>query len=293
MANTRNRQITDIINYCKECGIEVHTSTKARGHQGVFLHDNKELKRIDISKKIPPERFCPVIAHEFTHYFHQTLDKNFESLQEIFGVKEEVLIPELETVTAFITDDKANNIADEELTRILQEIKSLEAIIKQEYPNFKRSQKFKEFEKYIKHSDAKYFLRYDNVKMVKLTGFVIYSFENIEKDFPDMPKTFIAYIKLKRLQRYQRRLSKQANRLKKYYAKPTELFARFVEGLVIAPEEVKTIAPESYSAFLERLEYKTFKPLKGLLDLIYDSSSTITTALETAIPPETTGELST
>lgn len=293
MATSRNREIKNIIEYCLDCGIEVHTSTKARGHQGVFLHDNKDLKRIDISKKLPEERFFPVIAHEFAHYFHQTLDKDFESLQEIFGVKEDILLPELENVTTFVSGNETEHKANAELNRILNEIKELETIIKKSYPEFKRSAKFKEFEKFIKHSDARYFLRYDCVKMMKLTGITIYHFENIEKDFPTIPKEFIAYIKLKRLQRYQRRLSKQVNKLKKYYAKPTELFARFVEGLVINPQEIKTIAPESYDAFMERLEYRTFKPLRGLLDLIYTSSSTTTTALETAIPPDTTGELRT
>ena len=293
MVDSRDRNIKTIINYCSECGIEIHTSTKARGHQGVFLHDNKNLKRIDIRKNIPQERFFPVIAHEFAHYFHQTLDKDFESLQEIFGVKEEILLPELESITAFVAGNETETKANTELNRILNEIKKHEEIIKKEYPEFKRSQKFKEFEKYIKHSDAKYLLRYDKVKMMKLTGIVIYNIETIEKDFPEIPQAFIAYIHLKRLQRYQRKLSRQVGKLKKYYAKPTELFARFIEGLVIDREQVKTLAPEAFSAFIERLEYRKFKQLKGLLDLIYTSSSTSSTALETAIPPEITGELST
>lgn len=293
MVDSRDRNIKTIINYCSECGIEIHTSTKARGHQGVFLHDNKNLKRIDIRKNIPQERFFPVIAHEFAHYFHQTLDKDFESLQEIFGVKEEILLPELESITAFVAGNETETKANTELNRILNEIKKHEEIIKKEYPEFKRSQKFKEFEKYIKHSDVKYLLRYDKVKMMKLTGIVIYNIETIEKDFPEIPQAFIAYIHLKRLQRYQRKLSRQVGKLKKYYAKPTELFARFIEGLVIDREQVKTLAPEAFSAFIERLEYRKFKQLKGLLDLIYTSSSTSSTALETAIPPEITGELST
>ncbi len=293
MVDSRDRNIKTIINYCSECGIEIHTSTKARGHQGVFLHDNKNLKRIDIRKNIPQERFFPVIAHEFAHYFHQTLDKDFESLQEIFGVKEDILLPELESITAFVAGNETETKANTELNRILNEIKKHEEIIKKEYPEFKRSQKFKEFEKYIKHSDAKYLLRYDKVKMMKLTGIVIYNIETIEKDFPEIPQAFIAYIHLKRLQRYQRKLSRQVGKLKKYYAKPTELFARFIEGLVIDREQVKTLAPEAFSAFIERLEYRKFKQLKGLLDLIYTSSSTSSTALETAIPPEITGELST
>ena len=293
MVDSRDRNIKTIINYCSECGIEIHTSTKARGHQGVFLHNNKNLKRIDIRKNIPQERFFPVIAHEFAHYFHQTLDKDFESLQEIFGVKEEILLPELESITAFVAGNETETKANTELNRILNEIKKHEEIIKKEYPEFKRSQKFKEFEKYIKHSDAKYLLRYDKVKMMKLTGIVIYNIETIEKDFPEIPQAFIAYIHLKRLQRYQRKLSRQVGKLKKYYAKPTELFARFIEGLVIDREQVKTLAPEAFSAFIERLEYRKFKQLKGLLDLIYTSSSTSSTALETAIPPEITGELST
>ena len=123
MVDSRDRNIKTIINYCSECGIEIHTSTKARGHQGVFLHDNKNLKRIDIRKNIPQERFFPVIAHEFAHYFHQTLDKDFESLQEIFGVKEEILLPELESITAFVARNETETKANTELNRILNEIK--------------------------------------------------------------------------------------------------------------------------------------------------------------------------
>ena len=152
MANPRNREIKNIINYCLKYGIEVHTTTNARGHQGIFLHDNKNLKRIDISKKLPEERFYPVIAHEFTHYFHQTLDKDFKSLQEIFGVKEEILIPELENVTMFVAGNTTESKTNTELAKILNEIKELETIIKQEFPNFKRSNKFNEFEKFIKNS---------------------------------------------------------------------------------------------------------------------------------------------
>ena len=41
----------ELIKYLKSLGLEVHTSTKARGHQGFYLKN-----RIDISKNISPEK---------------------------------------------------------------------------------------------------------------------------------------------------------------------------------------------------------------------------------------------
>lgn len=267
MDNQRNRTIAAIVDYCKTCGIDVHTETKARGHQGVFLHDNKNFKRIDISKKLPKEKVLQVIAHEFAHFFHQKLDKNFENLQEIFGVKHEILIPELNSITLFLVGDENEISAKKALDEIIQGIKDYEAIIKKDYPNFKRSAKFIEFERYIKRSEARFLLKYDNVKIVNLTGYVVYKLENIKQDFPEIPEPFIAYINLRALQRRQKRISRRLNKLKNYYEKPTELFARFIEAYVVDKNIVQELAPETYSSFVERLDFKVFKQLKEFLDL--------------------------
>ena len=87
-----------------------------------------------------------------------------------------------------------------------------------------RSKKFKEFDRYIKKSEAKYLLKYDRVKLISGVFFKqskTYSIDNIEQDFTDMPKEFAAYIRLKSYQRKQARVSSKINKLKKYYSKPT------------------------------------------------------------------------
>ncbi len=269
MADTRNRTFSRLVEYCKQCGIEVKTSTKARGHQGVFLHNNADLRRIDISRNLPPEKVIPVVTHEFTHFFHHNLDPQFENLEKIFGVKDEVLLEELAAVTGFVTGNTAELAAREEIKSIKLKIKEQEGLIKLKYPEFKRSAAFSEFERYIKNSAAKYLLKYDRVKVISNRKQVVYSLDTIQQDFPDMPDAYRAYINLRSLQRKQTRYSRKLNGLKKYYSKPAELFARFVEGLVIDRERVAELAPETYAAFIERLEFKAFKRIKDFLDIVW------------------------
>lgn len=264
----RNRKLKPIIDFCRSCGVEVNTSTRARGHQGVFLHDNRDLKRIDISSKLPENRLLPVIAHEFAHFFHYSIDKEFGGLDKIFGLKEDILLEELEAVTAHIAGDVVQNSVGTEKEKIKQQLKHYESIIKKEYPDFKRTGKFVEFERYIKRSDARFLLKYDRVKVFSWFKYVVYSIDRLREDFPDMPEAFVAYINLRALQRRQRRISGRLRKMKNYYAKHSELFARFVEAYVIDKEKVRTLAPNVYEAFNERLEYKSFKDLRGLLELL-------------------------
>ena len=146
-------------------------------------------------------------------------------------------------------------------------IKEQENIIKRDYPKFMRSKRFKEFEKYIKKSDAKYLLKYDRIKLIR--GFWrkdsrIYTIDTIENDFPDMPEAFAAYIRLKSYQKKQARISAKINKSKKYYARPTELFARFVEGLYLDKEYAKKLAPTSAQIFNELLDKGYYKDLATL-----------------------------
>lgn len=272
MARNRNRTLAKLIEYCTNYGLEVHTSTKARGHKGVFLHNNTNLKRIDISRDLPKEQILPVIAHEFAHFFHHSLDKDFESLQEIFGIKEEILIPELEKITEYLTKDSGLEKVDDEIEKIKQEIKQNEFIIKQKYPDFLRSKKFNEFEKFIKNSPAKYLLKYDRVKVLDCFKLVIYSIEEIKTQFPDMPEEFIAYINLRALMRRQKRFSNKKRKINKYYSKSSELLARFVECWVLNQSILKELAPYTLEAFTERIEFRSFKMLKGFLELINDTN---------------------
>lgn len=268
MDRRSNRAFSKIKKYCEDCGLEVKTSTKARGHQGVFLHNYRELRRIDISKDLPQDKFLQVISHEFAHYFHHLLDNEFESLQEIFGIKEEVLVPELEAVTSFLAADSVMEKLESEVEKIKSEIVSLETVIKKTYPHFLRSKKFTEFERYVKNSPARFLVKYDNVKVVEAFKIVLYSVVDVESQFPEMPEPFVAYIKLRALMRRQRRYSSRKRKVGNYYSKSSELFARFVECWVVNQEKLKELAPFTYTAFEERIEYRSFRVLKDFLDLV-------------------------
>lgn len=253
----------ELINYFKALGIKVCTKTKARGHQGFFIKN-----RIDISKNVKPERLIPTLLHEFAHYIHEKLEPNMMktggTINCLFNLdmSEDILKYEKEliTVTNFVDENSLCSKFKAHKEIIKQKIKNLELEIKKYYPNFMRSKKFKEFNKYIKKSNAKYLLKYDLVKLYtpKLFGlmrkFEILSIDNIEKDFPEMPTAFCAYIKLKSAQKKQARISARINKSNKYYSKPTELFARLVEGLYINEEKIKTIAPNTTKRFFELLE---------------------------------------
>ena len=97
----------------------------------------------------------------------------------------------------------------------------------------------------------------------------VYSIDNIEKDFCDMPKEFVAYIRLKSCQKRQARVSARINKLKKYYAKPTELFARFIEGLYLDPERVRSVAPQTYNRFYELLEDDYYPYLARVFEILH------------------------
>ena len=167
-------------------------------------------------------------------------------------------------VTNFVDENSLCVRLYEHKDRIKSQIKQYESIIKAEYPRFMRSKAFKEFDKYIRKSNAKYLLKYDRVKL--LTGFfrkkyTILSVSDIEKDFPEMPKAFAAYIKLRSCQRKQKRISARINRMQKYYKRPTELFARLVEGLYLDKEWVCALAPYSTTKFYKLLSSGYYKYL--------------------------------
>jgi hypothetical protein len=261
-----------LIKYIRSLGVEVNTTTNARGHQGFYLK-----KRIDISKNIPQERIIPTLLHEFTHYIHSQIEPEMEryggSLEKIFDTNRiDIFEQELLKITFLV--DKNSKFEKLELHKniIKNKIKEYEKIIKNKYPKFMRSKKFKEFDKYIKNSKAKYLLKHDRIKLI--SGFLrrkeeIFTIDNIEKDFCDMPKEFIAYIRLKSCQKRQSRISSKINKLRKYYSKPTELFARYVEGLYLYPEKVTNTAPYTTHYFFELLNSGYYKELKNVIELFY------------------------
>lgn len=249
-------EVEEFIKYLKEIGLDVHTSTKARGHQGFYMKN-----RIDISKNIPQSRVMPTLVHEFAHYVHSLLEssiaKNGGSLEVVFDDDDvEIYEKELLKVTDFVDVHSRCEKLKNYKKNVKENILEQEKIIKNRYPKFMRSKKFKEFDKYIKHSKAKYLLKCDRVYL--RSGFwnpkvKLLTIDNIEKDFCDMPVEFSAYIRLRSWQKKQTRVSSRINRLQKYYSKPTELFARFVEGLYLDSKNVQKIAPNTCYRFYKLL----------------------------------------
>jgi hypothetical protein len=263
----------EIIKYFKSLGLEVYTSTKARGHQGFYMKN-----RIDVSKNVDKNRIIPTLLHEFAHYIHSKIEpfmeRNGGTLEVIFNVSDvDIYKKELLDVTFFVDSHAKCEKLLNFKTSIKGKIVEYEKIIKNKYPKFMRSKKFKEFDRYIRGSKAKYLLKYDRVKL--MSGFwhkksEILTIDNLEKDFCDMPKEFVAYIRLKSCQKKQARVSARINKLKKYYEKPTELFARLVEGLYINSEEIQRIAPNTCYQFYKLLNYGYYLELKDVLDKIRD-----------------------
>lgn len=254
----------ELIKYFKSLGIQVNTSTKARGHLGFFLKN-----RIDISKNIPAYRLVPTLLHEFAHYIHSGIEpdiaKTGGTFEKLFGENNPVFEQELMRVTNFVDENSMCIKIYEHKDRIKGLIKDYEKIIKKDYPQFQRSKSFKEFEKYIKKSDARYLLKYDRVKL--MTGifrkrYNVISVTTIEEDFPQMPPAFAAYIRLCSARKKMAKLSARINRLQKYYKRPTELFARLVEGLYIDKEWVCALAPYSTECFYKSLNAGKYNRLQ-------------------------------
>lgn len=265
--------ITDFEEFLKSEGITVNTKNKARGNLGFYMKN-----RIDISKNLNANEKLYVMAHEYAHKINHDLDhENFNkgsSLEKIFRLENvDFIINELILVTAFV--DKHSNISTYEAkkTSIKQEMKILEDKIKYKYPDFKRSYLFKPVNLYFRknNSPAKYLLKYDSVSINDSFLFMkknkIYSVSDIDKDFPTVPEEFRTYIKLKSIERKYKRLCQYVNKSKKYYNKPTELFARFVQGLFLDKNKVQKLAPETYSRFFYLLEKGYYGRLKELMKL--------------------------
>lgn len=267
-----------LIKYFKSLGIDVYTNTKARGHQGFFIKN-----RIDISKNIKEERIIPTLLHEFAHYIHAKIEpdmiKTGGSFEVLFntagwGFSPTELEQELLVVTKFVDEYSHNHKLEQHKKLVKQKIKLLEEIIKKDYPKFMRSKKFKEFDKFIKKSKARYLLKYDKVKLVSpsflglLKKFEVFSIENLEQDFPEIPPAFCAYIRLKSAQKKQSRISARINKMNKYYSKPTELFARLVEGVYLDESRTQEFAPIATQRFFELLENNYYQELKTALSLV-------------------------
>ncbi|MFH0702229.1 MAG: hypothetical protein V2B14_01655 [bacterium] len=260
----------EFIKFLNKEGILVKTNTKARGNLGICFKN-----RIDISKKAAKERRLAILAHEYAHKIHYDLEKEIfqkgGSIEKLFKTNEiDKFQEELLNITNFIDENSKFSKFYSRKLEINTEIKNLEKIIKQDYPDFKKSQIFKPIDSYFRKnkSPAKYLLKYDNIKIKNLFFKEnSYSIKNLDKDFSEIPQSLRAYIKLKSLQREYTRLYRLKNKREKYYKKPTELFARFIEALFTDLDETKRLAPTVYIKFIELLNQGYYGNLKNLISL--------------------------
>ena len=250
-----------LISFLKNLGIDVHLNTKARGHLGFCT-----TKRIDVSKHLQQNQVVDVLLHEFGHFVHFNLEPDLirtsGSLQKLFDTES---VDDFEQELFQITHIVFDTVHIRKLERLKDsfsaKIKKERDIIKKYYPDFKANKKLKEFDKYIRHSKAKYLLKYDCV-IIKGGWFKkdeTISVKTIEKDFPNMPEAFSSYIKMKSYERKRNRLNNKISKIMKYLKQPTELFARFFQLYCSDEEAVKNLAPKSYKRFLE-LYYKDYYP---------------------------------
>ncbi len=287
-----------LVNYFQSIGVIVNIrNLRRRQHLGEY---SGSTGMIYISKDISSDQVVRTLLHEFAHHIHFQLEHTFPgSLEVIFDDKSaEKYREELTEVTIFVRQYKgrtANSVREEwlrlkgrerkllsEKQRLQEEILEFEKIIKGKYPKFRRSKEFPECKNYLENSVAQYLLKTDYVgsryrcwestwwkfnstvwKNAPSWKGLNLSIDNIETDFPNMPKEFVAYIRLISHQRQiasiNGRLPREKNRY--HYCRATELFARLVEGLYIDKEQIKKLAPNAYKRFYELLNAGYYKEL--------------------------------
>ena len=252
MAEIRDRvNKKAFINFLEKAGIEVHLNTKARGNSGFCTG-----KRIDISKDLPKEQVTDVLLHEFAHFVHFKLEpdivKTDGTLEKLFDTNDVKEIEnELYQITLIVFDSIQLRKIEKLKDAVTEKIAAEREIIKKDYPDFQTGRKFPQFEKYIKHSNAKYLLKYDCV-IIKGGWFshnVTISIKSIDDDFPSMPKAFSAYIKMKSYERKRNRLNARKSKFIRYLKKPTELFARFFQFCCTDIEAAENLAPTAFKRF--------------------------------------------
>lgn len=251
----------EFINFLEKLGIEVHLNTKARGNSGFCTS-----KRIDVSKDLPREKVVDVLLHEFAHYVHFQLEpeiaKTSGTLQKLFDTNNiDVIEEELYQITQIVFDSIHLRKIERLKENISEKIKNEREKIKKHYPDFQVGKKFKEFEKFIKHSNAKYLLKYDCV-IIRGGWFshnVTVSIKTIDDDFPSMPEAFSAYIKMKSYERKRNRLNAKKAKFIRYLKQPTELFARFFQFYCSDIEAAEKFAPVTFKKFID-LKEKNYYP---------------------------------
>ena len=242
MVSERNRKLKAFL---ENLGITVNIgTTRARGNKGFFKSNGKDLYRIDVAGNLTPEATSSVLVHEFAHFLHYQYDKSLKNLDFIFSNYQEDILDELVNITVNeIPKDFAASLFNkkEELTR---QIKQLSLLIKETYPQFKLSTPFKPIERTVK-MPVKFLLKYDKVSFFNR----VYSVDTLEADFNYLSQVQIAYIVLKSKQRAQARINSKISRLNRYYNKPTELFARFMELYILDNHKALELAPQASALF--------------------------------------------
>lgn len=262
MASQRDR-ITKLTEYLATQGITVNIGkTKARGNNGVFIF-KKDNFRIDISQNTPDEKVLSVIVHEYAHFIHYKYDNKLSSLDFVFGKLSEIEENELLEVTVqSIPKDFAQKLCSEK--SILQkQIKELIGKIQLQFPDFKVSKPNALLMKNL-NICAKYLLKYDSVKYFGK----IYNIANIKQDFPELTEEQLAYFQLKSKRRALNRLNRRISNLNKYYNKPSELFARFLEVYYSNRSLSMQLAPNLVKKMDENIKKNNITELEMLSNII-------------------------
>ena len=261
-----------ILKFLKGRNLSISTKTKARGHLGFYCND-----KITISKNLSQEKKVLVLLHEFAHKIHSEIEPNkFStggSLEKLFQTTEpEKFEEELFKVTNFVDKNSLCLSLEEMRSEYKTKVSFYEKLIKQEFPDFAKSKKFKEYEKYQRKTKckSKYFLKYDHIKICTpwLFKTEFFTIERLEQDFPDLPENFKNYFYLLSNYRKQKKVQNKIAKLKRYYKKPTELFARFIEGIAQDETQVQILAPTAYERFNELAKLGYYNDLPELLEIV-------------------------
>lgn len=265
MVDARNKTIikTELIEYLKNIGLDIHTTTKARGNNGFFKNG-----RIDVSKKLDDYSAIRVLLHEYAHYINFLMDEKFKNADILFDCDIENFEDELLCVTNFVDENSLCKTLIAEREKIKKSIKNLTAGIRDVYPKFNPSEDLKQFKRYAMWSNLGYLEKYDRVKLISWFSPKTYSIANVRKDFPNIPDVFVNYLTLKSKQRKRARITSRISKLNKYYSNPSELFARFIEGLYVDKNMVEMLAPNTYQRFRILYYAGYYQGLKPVFDIV-------------------------
>lgn len=265
MVSTRSSALikSELIRYISSLGLTVNTVTKARGNKGFFKEG-----RIDVSKNLDDDSALKTLVHEFAHYINYKLDNKLKDFEILFGQDSKELRDELINITMWVDESALCSKLNREREKLKSEIKNLTNSIKIVYPKFSLSENFKEFDRYSRFSDLKYLEKYDRVKVQSMFSHKIYSISTVKTDFPDIPEPFIDYLKLKSKQRKRSKISRRIGKLNKYYNEPCELFARFVEGIFIDIDKVKSVAPKTFDMFSKKYNQNYYPNMRELFAIL-------------------------